>query len=230
MASRRLATAVTLMAVAVVASACVRTSEGIPVAGTAVTSGHAASTIPTAGAQTGQPQPGVIPTTRTPVPAGEVTCAPPVRPSVAVAASVDDPAAPKVTVGLPAGWGVTAGSGDVGTRIIGPDGMFATVTISATRLDPEAAFRQYVDEIMDQSAVSTVSIQPGELCAYSGQMLTGSWSDAPENVVDFADRIVHVWSNAGDYLVAVHVQAPTRAKADDAAVDLLTDDFEIRIP
>ena len=58
----------------------------------------------------------------------------------------------------------------------------------------------------------------------------GAWSDTPQNAVEFADRIVHVWTNSGDYLVAVHVEAPTGTAGFDAASSLLTDDFEIGIP
>ena len=51
----------------------------------------------------------------------------------------------------------------------GPDGMSAIVTIAATTLDPEAAFRDYTDEIMAQSAVSSVSVLPAELCGTAGR-------------------------------------------------------------
>ena len=68
------------------------------------------------------------------------------------------------------------------------------------------------------SAVSSVSVLPAELCGYSGQKLMGAWSDTPQQSVEFLDRIVHVWTNAGDYLVAVHVQAPAGTAGFDAAV------------
>ena len=88
--------------------------------------------------------------------------------------------------------------------------MSATVTIAATQLDPAAAFKKYVDDLMAESAVSSVSVLPGQLCEFSGQKLMGAWSDTPQNAVEFKDRIVHVWTNSGnDYLVAVHVEAPT---------------------
>ena len=122
------------------------------------------------------------------------------------------------------------GSGDVGARLDGPHGMSATVTIAATQLDPAAAFTEYADRVMAESAVSSVSVLPGPLCGYSGQKLMGVWSDTPQNAVEFADRIVHVWTNTKDYLVAVHVQAPTGTAGFDAVSSLLTEDFEIGIP
>ena len=126
---------------------------------------------------------------------------------------------------------MTAGSGDVGGRLEGSHGMWATVTIAQTQLDPAAAFRKYADDLMAESAVSSVSIMPAELCEYSGQKLMGAWSDTPQNAVEFQDRIVHVWTNSGNsYLVAVHVQAPTGTPGFNAAADVLTEDFEIGLP
>jgi hypothetical protein len=83
---------------------------------------------------------------------------------------------------------------------------------------------------MAESPVSTVSVLPGELCGFSGQKLMGAWSDTTQNAVDYEDRIVHIWTNGGDYLVAVHVQAPTGTPGFDSAAALLTEDFEIVLP
>ena len=146
-------------------------------------------------------------------------------------AQVSDPHAPKITVGVPDGWSMSAGSGDIGGQLAGPDGLTATVTIAATQLDPAAAFKKYADDLMEEAAVSSVSVLPGQLCDYSGQKLMGAWSDTPQNAVEFEDRIVHVWTNSGtDYLVAVHVQAPTGTVGFDEAASLLTEDFEIVLP
>ena len=109
--------------------------------------------------------------------------------------------------------------------------MEATVTIAATKLDPGAAFRKYSDDLMAKSAVSSVRVLPGELCGYSGQKLMGAWSDTPQNAVQYEDRVVHIWTDSGpDYLVAVHVQAPTGTPGFDSAAALLTEDFEIVLP
>ena len=95
----------------------------------------------------------------------------------------------------------------------GPDGMSATVFISPTTLDPGAAFRDYADKRIATTAVSSVSVLPGELCEYSGQKLMGAWSDTPQNAVDFFDRVVHVWTNTTNYLIAVHVGGAHRVDA-----------------
>jgi hypothetical protein len=172
-----------------------------------------------------------MPTTRAPVSPNTIACWQPVKPAVRMTAEVDDPQAPRITIGVPDGWSMTAGSGDVGGRLEGSRGMWATVTIAQTQLDPTAAFRKYADDLMAESAVSSVSIMPAELCGYSGQKLMGAWSDTPQNAVEFSDRIVHVWTNSGNsYLVAVHVQAPTGTRGFNAAADVLTEDFEIGLP
>jgi hypothetical protein len=177
-----------------------------------------------------QDPPGVLPTTQVPVPVGATTCDPPAKPAKMITAAVSDPTAPQISVAVPPGWTSSPGSGDVGARMQGPEGMSATVTIAPTELDPAAAFRDYTDRLMGESAVSSVSILPGELCDYSGQKLMGAWSDTPQNSVEFTDRIVHMWTNTTNYLVAVHVQAPTGVRELDAAGELLTEDFGVRIP
>jgi hypothetical protein len=212
---------------------CVRTSDGAPVAADLGTT--AASSAPSVTVQPTQESDqsvfGVLPTKRTPVPPNTVACSQPITPSVRMTAQVSDPHAPQVTVGVPDGWSMSAGSGDIGGQLAGPDGLTATVTIAATQLDPAAAFKKYADDLMEEAAVSSVSVLPGQLCDYSGQKLMGAWSDTPQNAVEFEDRIVHVWTNSGtDYLVAVHVQAPTGTAGFDDAASLLTEDFEIVLP
>jgi hypothetical protein len=232
--TRTRGTAVVLLCLAVaVPPACVRTSEGVPVAGEAAqttvgTGPPTVKTVPTRVVE--QSAPGVVPTTRGPIPANTVTCSQKVKPPVGFAVKIDDPNAPLVTVGVPQGWSMTGGSGDIGGMLAGPDGMSATVTIAKTQLDPTAAFRKYADDVMAKSSVSSVSVMPAELCGYSGQKLMGAWSDSPQNAVQFEDRIVHVWTNQRDYLVAVHVQAPMGTAGFDDAASVVTKDFEIGIP
>jgi hypothetical protein len=221
------------LALACLLAACVRTSEGVPVAGDrppgAATPSPFATTAPT---QQGEPSTfGVVPTTRSPVPPNTVACSQTIKPSVRMTAEVDDPQAPRITIGVPDKWSMTAGTGDVGGKLDGPGDMEAIVTIAVTQLEPAAAFRKYTDDLMAESAVSSVSVLPGQLCGYSGQKLMGAWSDTPQNAVEYEDRIVHVWTNSGNnYLVAVHVQAPTGTPDFDAAAALLTEDFEIVLP
>jgi hypothetical protein len=228
---RRTTVLVTACAAAVLATACVRTSAGVPVADPSASSSSPSRSInPRPSGQLDQGPPGVQPTLQVPIPANAVTCAPANKPPVSVVTAVDDPMAPRVTVGVPEGWSTSKGSGEVGVRMQGPDGMTAFVSVAATTLDPEAAFRDYTDKIMAQSAVSSVSVLPAELCQYSGQKLMGAWSDTPQNAVEFFDRVAHVWTNTTNYLVAIHVEAPTGVDALDAASAAITDDVEITIP
>jgi hypothetical protein len=171
-----------------------------------------------------------MPTLQVPVPAGTVTCPLPPEPGVAVETAVSDPNAPKITVGIPVGWSSTRGSGDTAAKMAGPEAMTATVTIAPTTLEPAAAFRDYSERIMANSAISTVSVLPAQLCEYSGQKLMGAWSDTPENSVEFRDRVVHIWTNTANYLVSVHVEAPTGVDALDAASARLTGALEVEIP
>jgi hypothetical protein len=211
-----------------VLTACSRTSDGVPVAGETSRATTSVTAKPTEEADLTPP--GVMPTTRTPIPADAVTCSQSGKPPVGMTATVPDPKAPRITVAVPDGWSMSGGSGDVGGRLAGPDGLTATVTISATTLDPAAAFTHYADAVMARSAVSSVSAMPADLCGYSGQKLMGAWSDSPQQAVEFTDRIVHIWTNSGNYLVAVHVQAPTDTKGFDAASAVLTEDFAIVLP
>ncbi|MDT5237435.1 MAG: hypothetical protein QOF47_3422 [Mycobacterium sp.] len=221
------------LGLACLVASCVRTSDGSPVAADLGTT--AASSAPSATAQpTQESDPsvfGVVPTKRAPVPPNTVACSQPIKPGVRMAAEVKDPQAPKITVGVPDGWSMSAGSGDIGGQLSGPGGMSATVTIGPTQLDPAAAFKKYADDLMKEAAVSSVSVLPGELCEFSGQKLMGAWSDTPQNAVEFEDRIIHVWTNSGnDFLVSVHVQAPTGTSGFDDAASVLTEDFEIVLP
>lgn len=218
-----------------VLSGCVRVSDGDPVAQSPgspeATSSSAATSSPESSSPVpDQDTPGIEPTQRAPVPAGSVVCGPEARPPVSVAAAVADPAAPRLTVGVPDGWSFTKGTGDEAVKLQGPEGMSASVTIAPTTLGPEAAFREYTDGVMAKSAVSTVSILPAPLCAYSGQKLMGGWSDTPQTSVEFYDRILHVWTNGADYLIAIHVEGPSGVDALDAASDVITDDVELTIP
>lgn len=226
---KRIAWVAVPLALAVVG--CARTSEGVPVADStavAASSTPTPKTIPTP--QTDLSEPGVVPTTRVPVPAGETTCKSPNPPPVAVTASVDDPAAPQITIALPDGWSTTKGTGTVGAKLSGPDGLSATVTIAKTQLEPTAAFEEYADDAMAASAVTSLSLLPADLCGYSGQKLMGAWSDTPQQAVKFGDRIAHIWTNTNNYLVAIHVEGPADAPGFDPMFSPLMDDFSIVIP
>lgn len=219
------------VAVACVLAGCVETSEGTPVASDTVaprTTPPSSRVIPTP--DTDMTEPGIVPTTQTPVPAETTTCTADPLPPVGVTASVADPAAPKITVALPSDWSTSKGEGDVGARLTGPDGITATVTISATPLDPAEAFRKYADDAMAASSVSSVSVLPADLCGYSGQKLIGAWSDSPQQALEFGDRIAHIWTNTKNYLVAVHVQAPAGTPGFDPMFSPLMENFGVLIP
>jgi hypothetical protein len=129
------------LALACLLAGCVRTSDGVPVAGEGGSGATAPSPTVAPTPQGDQPAFGVVPTTRAPVAPNTVACSQSIKPSVRMTAEVDNPHAPRITVGVPDKWSMSAGTGDVGGRLDGPDGMQATVTIAATQLDPAAAFK-----------------------------------------------------------------------------------------
>ena len=223
------ATLVLMGLMTLLAAGCVRTDDGVAIRSEdAETSNTAQAPTTRSSDDSGPAVPGVVATTRAPIPADTVTCAQPAGvPGATVL--IADPQALRVTVALPDGWSSESGSGD-GAKMSGPDGMSATVTIAQTKLDPAAAFTEYADKLMAVSTVASVSVLPGELCGYSGQKLMGAWSDTPQQSVEFLDRIVHIWTNTDTYLVAIHVQAPAGTDGFDAASAVLTGDFAVRIP
>ncbi len=214
-------------AAALIVSGCTRLSEGLPTAGVDVQVPLPAP-APTFDAPMEDPDnsvPGLVATTQPPQP-----CPPPDSVPVRVVAQVSDPGAPTVTVGVPDGWSISpSGPDPEGARLRGPEAMWATVTISQTPLAPAAAFRQYEDDLTDGASISTMSLLPAELCSYSGQRLMGVLSDGDETV-QYEDRIVHMPGSPQDYLIAVHVEAPSGAPGFDEAAAQLTADFEIGLP
>jgi len=227
------AAAAVLLAVPGVA-ACARNSGGTAVraessASTATTATSSAPSRTTATDTPESSEPGVVETTRQPVPANTQVCAQNLTGQTAMAA-VADPAAPKITVAVPDRWSAAPGTGDVGARFAGPDDMLAEISITATALDPAAAFTRYSDDVMAKYPISALSLLPADLCGYSGQKLMGTWADDPEESVEYRDRIAHIWTNSKNYLVAIHVEAPSGTAGFDAAASTLTSDFDIVIP
>lgn len=213
----RVAAAIVLVGVAVAAPACTRLDEGVPVADG---SPGALQPSPT----TERAAPSVPP--RATAPAG-APCVPADLPPVRVVAQIADPAAPKATVGVPDGWSMAAGNGDPeGARLEGPDLMEAVVTITPTSLDAEAAFGDWTDFLTEGASVSTVSVLPGDLCGYRGQVLMGNLADDRQSV-DYRDRLVYVGTAAQNYLIVVHAEAPSGTAGFDEAAALVTGDFEI---
>ncbi|MHA0285818.1 hypothetical protein ACXYX3_05125 [Mycobacterium sp. C3-094] len=190
---------------------CARSSDGTPTAqfvesSTAATSSEAPAAVAL------DDVPGVVPT---PASAPGEDCAPS---GVPVDVRIDDPNAPTVVVGLPDGW--TATPSPAGATMQGP-GMSGTATITATPLDPAAAFRRYADELTAESELSTLSLLPAETCGFSGQKLMGQLDD-----VVYQARIVHV----PGYLITVYAEAPTGRPDFDAAASVLTAGLQIGLP
>ncbi|MCB0937550.1 MAG: LpqN/LpqT family lipoprotein [Mycolicibacterium sp.] len=222
-------------------TACARSSEGTARTATqeASTSTTSTATGTTGTAVTSETsaardapessQPGVLETTRIPRPPNAIVCPSPRHGPTAVAA-VADPAAPRITVSLPDGWSSATGSGDVGAALSGPNAMVAQVSITPTSLDAAAAFSRYSDDVMARYPISTLSMLPAELCGFSSQEMMGTWADNPDRSITYRDRIAHIWTNAKDYLVAIHVQAPSGTPGFDAAADQITGDFGIGLP
>ena len=220
---------VSVLLVVLAGTACTRTDGGVPRAAPGAqqtTSTTTGTTTATTGRE--QPAPGVVPSPGPPAASGPL-CAPASLPPVRTVALVADPSAPTATVAVPDGWSMAGGSGDVGAELAGPAGMRAVVTIAPTGTDAEVAFRDYADQLTADSSITTLSLLPGELCGLSGQKLLGVLSDGTETI-EYRDRIVHVPTGAGAYLIAVHVTAPSDAAGFDEPAALLTGDFEIALP
>lgn len=219
------------LALACLVAACVRTHDGTPApAEGTVTSPPSPTARPTPG-WTDPANPGVVPTTRVPLPAAAATCPKMPGSPVSLRAKVTDPAAPIITIEFPAGWSMsTRATGDLGAFLERRNGASARITIARTELGAAEAFGEYVDDVMAASPVTTVDVLPADFCGYSGKKLTGSWSDTPRGTVEFVDRLTHVWTDSGDYLVVIHVQAPFGTRGFDAAAKALMKDFAIVIP
>ena len=101
-----------------------------------------------------------------------------------------------------------------------------TVTIAPTTLERSGRRSSSTPTTAPRrTTINSVSVLPGELCGYSGQKLMGILADQPGQGIDYADRIVHVWTDSGDFLIAVHVEAPTGTAGFDAAESVMLADF-----
>ncbi|MEW5812975.1 MAG: hypothetical protein AB1925_26415 [Actinomycetota bacterium] len=209
--------AVLLLCGVLLAPGCTRGSDGSATAVSAETATAATSSAPASSAAppvvTIEDMPGVAPT---PATSTDEDCAPTAAPAVPVDVRIADPAAPNVVVGAPQGW--TSAPSPDGVALTGPGGMSGTVTVSATPLDPAAAFRGYADDLTARAAMSTLSLLPAETCGFSSQKLMGQLDD-----VVYQARIVHV----PGYLIVVYAQAPTGTSEFDTAAPVLTGGMSI---
>ena len=219
---------------------CDRTSDGVAVRADAPAPASSGATRPSTTGTTAPSQPstsapmavpGIETTLPDTMPPNALICLPDLNGAGAAAAGVvGDPAAPRITVEVPPEWTSTPGRDDVALMLRGPDGMTGQVTIAATKADPAGAFAAYGDAIVAHAAVSVLNVMPAEFCGFSSQRLFGTWSDQPGQAVGFADRITHIWTNTGNYLVIVHLEGPSGAAGFDAAKTVLMADYPIVIP
>lgn len=197
------------------------TSTSAPSSSTTAASGSKMPDLPTYG---------VVETTKRPVTAGEQVCDLPSPPAQTMTATTGAPGSPTVIVAVPDGFSQgTPASGDVALNLTGPDGLTGTVKITPTPQDAAAAFQGYADARTAGHEFNSVSILPDELCGYSGQKLMGVLADKPGSGSDYVDRIVHVWTDSGNYLIALQLQGPAGSKGLDAAKPVLLGDFGIRM-
>jgi hypothetical protein len=219
--------------------ACAKQTEGAPVAdetATAATSTTQRPTSSTPAATTPNPGSGfgVVETSRVPLEPMAQTCEPPARePGSQQVSFVQgaDPGTPIVELLAPDIWTFAPSQGNPTLDLTGPAGLTGTVTVAPTELGPTEAFDKYSDDAMLKAPIASLSVLPGELCGYSGQKLMGMWSGSPSGgSVEYRDRIAHVWTNAGSYLVAIHLEGPQGAAGFPAAEDLMMRDFGIQIP
>lgn len=191
------------------------------------------TTVPAVTTSSSRPAPefalpayGVEPTTKRVLAAGEITCPLPGGPAVTVRSPA--PGAPTLTVGIPEGFNEVPHA--EGVRLTGPAGVTAEITLVPTTRDAQDAFDQYSNERVAKFSINSVSVLPGDLCGYSGQKLMGVLSDQPGKGTQYADRIVHLWTNSGDFLAAVRVEAPSGGPEFDQAGSAMLADFGITMP
>lgn len=192
------------------------------------------TTAPAATTSSSRPAPefalpayGVEPTTRRALAAGEITCPPPDGPTVTVRGPA--PGSPTLTIGIPDGFTEVEPHEET-VRLAGPAGVRAEIRLAPTTADAQDAFDQYSNERVAKFAINSVSVLPGDLCGYSGQKLMGTLADQPGKGTQYADRIVHVWTNSGDFLAAVRVEAPSGTPEFDQASSAMLADFGITMP
>jgi hypothetical protein len=196
------------------------------------TGGPAASATgtqqPTTGA--GRPVPGIETTLPEHVPPNAFVCFPgPSDVGVGTVAQVSDPAAPRITLAVPDGWTSEPGQADVALSLGGPDGMSGEVTITVTARDPASAFADYAATLARSKPDLQVDTVGVAFCGYSSQKLIGTFH-GPSGTLEFADRITHIWTNTGKFLVAIHLEGPEDAPGFGTAKTALMHDFAVVIP
>jgi hypothetical protein len=175
-------------------------------------------------------EPGVVTTLPDTIPPDALVCMPsPTADATAAHAQIADPAAPRIVVNVPKDWTTTPAQGDVALTLSGPAGMSGAVKIAPTTLPPAEAFKHYSDELMAAAPMVAENVRPAEFCGYSAQILFGTMSGSGP-VIEFSDRIAHIWTNTTKYLVSVQAEAPKGAAGFEAAKSVLMQDFSVVIP
>jgi hypothetical protein len=170
---------------------------------------------------------GVEPTTTRVLAPGEVTCPPPAGPTVTAGSQA--PGSPTLTVGIPDGFTEVAPHEQT-VRLAGPAGVTAEIGLTPTTADAQNAFDQYSNERVAKFSINSVSVLPGDLCGYSGQKLMGILAERPGKGIEYADRVVHVWTNQGAFLAVVRLEAPSETPGFDEASSAMLADFGIAMP
>lgn len=183
---------------------------------------------PVTPAGSGLPDYGLVPPAPRRLEPGEVTCPAP-EAATLVEVRADAPGSPIATIAVPDGFTADRLSGIGSLTLSGPNGMVGDITMAPTGPDARAVFADYLNQ-RAAVPINTVSVQPGQLCGYSGQMLSGFLADEPGRGADFADRIVHVPTVDAAFLVAIRLEAPPGTAGFAAARSVLLADFGIRMP
>lgn len=215
--------AVLLGAVAVVA--CTRLVDGGAVTPDgAIQRPTATVTVPP------DPQSGVVPTTKVPVAPGAVQCNPYPDPVADGATSVTLALpALMVEIAMPSAWDARPGSDAGLVDLIGPDGLTGSVSATPTTLDPATAFDDLAHDLAARAPLSQQTHFAAASCGYSGQRINGTWSESGAEFEAYSDRVAHIWTNSGDYLVVIHLEGPAGMPAFTDAEALMMRDFRITI-
>jgi hypothetical protein len=176
------------------------------------------------------PVPGIETTLPEHIPPNAFVCFPgPPGIGLGTVAQVSDPAAPRITVTVPDSWTSEPGQDDLALSLSGPAGMTGKVTITVTARDPASAFADYLATLLRSKPDAHVDTVGVKFCGYSSEKLTGTFL-GPQGTEEFADRITHIWTNTGKYLVAIHLEGPQDASGFGAAKAALMQDFAVVIP
>lgn len=134
-------------------------------------------------------------------------------------------AAADVHVRVPDGFTAASRAGTARLTMSGPGELTAAVEVRSADPGPRTAFSRYISERIGGSQDQVVNVLPGPMCGYSGQRIGGLLDGD-----DFADRIVHVGTGSGDFLLVVALQGPSGAGDFGATRSALLADFGVRLP